>query len=159
MCVDVCVCTVCVCACMCVCTYKKGYCWAKACLLPSSEWHKRGPTGAGQACREVASAASPVPSLESSAHPLFPRPHLLEGVHGHLQAPGSLLPAQFLLPLDLLKHKLEGLPRGWAAVDHVAVLIQDHGGHRWACGLQLHLGQGSVGDDISKGVSEMGKNP
>lgn len=57
------------------------------------------------------------------------QPHLLEGVHGHLQAPGGLLPAQLLLPLDFLKHKLEGLPRGQPAVNHVAILVQDHGGY------------------------------
>lgn len=53
------------------------------------------------------------------------RRHLLEGVEGYVQAACCLLPADLQSPADVFEDELDGFTASVAAVDDVALFVED----------------------------------
>lgn len=65
--------------------------------------------------------------------------HLLEGVEGDVEVARRLPLADLRRPVDLLEDKLDRFAASIAAVDDVALVVDNDGGRGRAGGLQLQL--------------------
>lgn len=70
------------------------------------------------------------------------RGYLFERVKGDLEPAGCLVPADLGAPVDLLEHKVDGFSSFPLAVDHLPLLVVDHGGRGRTGRSQLHLENG-----------------
>lgn len=67
------------------------------------------------------------------------RVYLFERIKGDLEATSCLVSADLGAPVDLLKYKVDGFSSLILAVNHLPLLIVDHGGRGWPGRSQLHL--------------------
>lgn len=71
--------------------------------------------------------------------PVTERGYLFERIKGDLEATSCLVSADLGAPVDLLEHKLDGFSSLPSAVNHLPLLVVNHGGRGRAGRSQLHL--------------------